>query len=134
MNKTQEKIIRTYISETAKLFPAFYPNKKKIVSDLKESLHSFCMEHQEFTTEELYNLFGTPQEYVASIIDNTDSDELRHNIRMKRRTFVIIGAISVFVIVVIILAVVEIREFTSHLATDHYEIIIEESTPIPDDN
>ena len=54
MNTTQKKIIRQYITRIKSFFPAFYPKKKKILFELKQNLNYFCMEHNNFTMDELY--------------------------------------------------------------------------------
>ena len=120
MSTTQEKIIKKYITETSKCFPTFYPKKRKIISELKEALHNFSTEHQEFTTGELYNLFGTPQEYADSIIKNTNSNELMHNIKMKKSTIFIIVAIAALTIMVAIIAIDKAKDFAADWATNQF--------------
>ena len=120
MSKTQKHILKKYIAQTTKLFPSSYPNKKKIISELKEALHSFCTEHQEFTNEELYNFFGSPQEYANSIIKNINSNELMHSIKMKKSTIFIIVAIVALTIAVTIIAIDKAKDFAVDWANNQY--------------
>ena len=132
MNIAQKKIIRQYITSDKSFFPAFYPKKRKITSELKRSLNCYCIERNNFTTEELYDEFGSPQEYVSAIISNTPNDELLNNIRMKKRTVFIIGLILVFVFAVGITSTTLIVRIASNLATSHfYEIEEVECYTIP---
>lgn len=123
MNTTQKKITRQYIICVKSFFPTFYPKKRKIILDLKQALNCYYLEHNNFTIDELYDEFGSPQEYVSTIINNTPDDELLNNIRMKKRTTFIVGLIFVFVFAVGITSTTLIVRIASHLATSHfYEI------------
>ena len=86
MNTNQKRIIKQYINRIKYIFPTFYPKKKNIISELKQNLNYYYQEHPDFTIEQLYDDFGSPQEYVSAIICTTSEEELLHNIKMKRRT------------------------------------------------
>ena len=131
MNNTQEKVIKQYINKIKSVFPTFYPKKRKILLELKQNLNCYCIEHDNFTIEELYNEFGSPQEYVGAIVSNTSEEELLQNIKMKRRTTFILCIISIFILGVGIASTVIIIKITSKFPTHYTTEIIEEVTHIP---
>ena len=127
MNIAQKKSIRQYITSVKSFFPAFYPKKRKITSELKRSLNFYCIEHNNFTTEELYDEFGSPQEYVSAIISNTSEEELLKNIRMKKRSILLIGIALILIFAIGIAATTAIVRAISRYTTEHYhEVKLEE--------
>lgn len=105
MNDEQNKILKKYINKVNLCFPFGYPDKKKIITELKLNLTSFCGDYPEFTYTDLYNIFGSPESYANSLISLSSPAELRTNIRMKKRS---IFVIILFVAIIIIVACVSV--------------------------
>lgn len=134
MNTAQKKVIRQYVIRIKSFFPTFYPMKKRIISELKQSLDCYYMDHPDFSMDELYDEFGSPQEYVSSIINNTPDEELVQNIKMKKRTAFISCLILVFILGVGIASAIMITKITSNLATSQTIVITEEEIYTLPDN
>ena len=60
----QAKHISRYIKNVKKVFPWGYPNKKKILKELKNNLKLFFNEHPDVSYEDLCLHFGTPDSYI----------------------------------------------------------------------
>ena len=120
MNTAQKKIIRHYITRIKSFFPTFYPKKRKIIFELKQALNCYCQEHNNFTLDELYDEFGSPQKYVSTIINNTPAEELLRNIRMKKCTVFIVGLIFVFVFAVGIASTTLIVRIAARYANNQF--------------
>lgn len=126
MTKEQKSLSQKYIKKVNKCFPAFYPNKRKVLHELQDNLQTYFSEHITTTSEsELYSDFGTPDEYADMIISYTSQDELRNTIKMRARTILISSAIVVFILTVSTVGVFELRKYSLNLATKHVEEIIE---------
>lgn len=124
MNKAQKKCINKYIKEVKHCFPFGYPGKKKIINELKANLIMFSNEYPAFTYNDLYDNFGSPNSYADSLINLTSPDELRSNIRMKKRTLFIVLLVCLLFLTISIAAIVIIIYAQSGLATAGYETII----------
>lgn len=136
MNKAQKKCINKYIKEVKHCFPFGYPGKKKIINELKTNLILFSNEYPTFTYNDLYDNFGSPNSYADSLINLTPPDELRNNIRMRKRSIFIILLVCFIFLVITIYAVIEVIKFQGHLATSGFEVIVieEEGTIIEEDS
>lgn len=84
----------------------------------------FSNEYPTFTYNDLYDNFGSPSSYADSLINLTSPDELRNNIRMKKRTLFIVLLVCLLFLMISIAAIVIIIYAQSGLATAGYETII----------
>lgn len=102
----QKTIEQKYVRNVSRLFPCFYPNKSEILRELKINLRSYFNEHSQTSTEELYSEFGSPEEYVNAVIENTEPGTYRNNIKMRKfaPVFGIVIAILIIAIAFFIIA------------------------------
>ena len=105
----QAKYISRYIKNVKKVFPWGYPNKKKILKELKYNLHLFFSEHPDVSYEDLCLHFGTPDSYIDDRMSLYSPDELRKSVQMKKRKYIIIGLIIFIIIIAFICSVIYIK-------------------------
>ena len=105
----QAKHISRYIKNVKKVFPWGYPNKKKILKELKNILKLFFNEHPDVSYGDLCLHFGTPDSYIDDRMSLYSPDELRRSVHMKKRKYIIIGVIIFIIIIVIICGAIYIQ-------------------------
>lgn len=105
----QTKHISRYIKNVKKVFPWGYPNKKKLLKELKYNLHLFFSEHPDVSYEDLCLHFGTPDSYIDDRMSLYSPDELRKSVQIKKRKYIIIGVIIFIIIIAIICGAIYIQ-------------------------
>lgn len=105
----QTKHISRYIKNVKKVFPWGYPNKKKLLKELKYNLHLFFSEHPNVSYEDLCLHFGTPDSYIDDRMSLYSPDELRKSVQMKKRKYIILGLIIFIIIIAFICSVIFIK-------------------------
>ncbi|MBQ7248080.1 MAG: hypothetical protein IJS22_08330 [Lachnospiraceae bacterium] len=64
---------KKYIKELKRVLPAV-KEKKQFISDMTESLRSFCFEHPDADKETIYSVFGDPKEIAESFAEEAAFD------------------------------------------------------------
>lgn len=105
----QDKYISKYIKNVKKAFPWGYPNKKKILRELKYNLKTFFNDHPDVSYDDLCLHFGTPDSYIDDRMSLYSPDELRRSVQMKKRKYIIIGLIIFITIIAFICSVIYIQ-------------------------
>lgn len=105
----QTNHISRYIKNVKKVFPWGYPNKKKLLKELKYNLHLFFSEHPDVSYEDLCLHFGTPDSYIDDRMSLYSPDELRKSVQIKKRKYIIIGVIIFIIIIAIICGAIYIQ-------------------------
>lgn len=105
----QAKHISRYIKNVKKVFPWGYPNKKKILRELKYNLKLFFSEYPDVSYEDLCIHFGTPDSYIDDRMSLYSPDELRRSVQMKKRKYIIIGLIILIIIIAFICGAIYIQ-------------------------
>lgn len=125
----QTKHISRYIKNVKKVFPWGYPNKKKILKELKYNLHLFFSEHPNVSYEDLCLHFGTPDSYIDDRMSLYSTDELRKSVQMKKRKYIINGLIIFILIIALICCTIYAKHFLNeHCSTTISEGIIAEDS------
>ena len=105
----QAKHIWRYIKNVKKVFPWGYPNKRKLLKELKYNLKLFFSEHPDVSYEDLCIHFGTPDSYIDDRMSLYSPDELRKSVQIKKRKYIIIGVIIFIIIIAIICGAIYIQ-------------------------
>ena len=105
----QAKHISRYIKNVKKVFPWGYPNKKKILRELKYNLKTFFNDHPDVSYDDLCLHFGTPDSYIDDRMSLYSPDELRKSVHMKKRKYIIIGLIILIIIIAFICGAIYIQ-------------------------
>lgn len=124
----QTKHISRYIKNVKKIFPWGYPNKRKLLKELKYNLKLFFSEHPDVSYDDLCIHFGTPDSYIDDRMSLYSSDELRRSVQMKKRKYIILG----FIIFIIIIAFIYGEIYTKHDIDEHSAATIRESFIVDD--
>ncbi len=131
MEKSQKKYVKQYLHQLKQSFPFGYPKLNVLIKETHASILSFSAEHPDFTYDDLVNNFGTPPEYADSLISYTDPEVLRKNVKLKKRTYFIIGGITLVLIIAIFVIAIILYKNKAHMAVSGYETIVDEdSNPI----
>ena len=78
------------------------PLKRQFLSQMQDSLYSYLETHPDACLEDLYAAFGTPQEAADSALLNTDSDQIKKQLKTSQLfhfLFAVVIAIRVMVVV-----------------------------------
>lgn len=114
----QAKHISRYIKNVKKVFPWGYPNKRKLLKELKYNLKLFFSEHPDVSYEDLCIHFGTPDSYIDDRMSLYSPDELHKSVQMKKRKYIIIGLIILIIIIAFICGAIYIqRDIDEHSAS-----------------
>ena len=105
----QAKHISRYIKNVKKVFPWGYPNKRKLIKELKYNLKLFFSDHPDVSYDDLCLHFGTPDSYIDDRMSLYSPDELRRSVQMKKRKYIILGVIIFIIIMAFICGVIFIK-------------------------
>lgn len=125
----QAKYISRYIKNVKKVFPWGYPNKRKLLKELKYNLKLFFSEHSDVSYEDLCLHFGTPDSYIDDRMSLYSPDELRRSVQMKKRKYIILGVIIFIIIIAFICGAIYVK----HFIDEHCAAIITEEFVVGDD-
>ena len=78
------------------------PLKRQFLSQMQDSLYSYLETHPDARLEDLYAAFGTPQEAADSVLLNTDSAQIKKQLKTSQLfhfLFAVVIAILVMVVV-----------------------------------
>lgn len=78
------------------------PLKRQFLSQMQDSLYSYLETHPDACLEDLYAAVGTPQEAADSALLNTDSDQIKKQLKTSQLfhfLFAVVIAILVMVVV-----------------------------------
>lgn len=125
----QTKHISRYIKNVKKIFPWGYPNKRKLLKELKYNLKLFFSEHPDVSYDDLCIHFGTPDSYIDDRMSLYSPDELRRSVQMKKRKYIILGVIIFIIIIAFICGAIYAKHFIDeHCATTIIEgFVVEDS-------
>lgn len=65
---------------------------------IKTVLNDYLTEHPDADFAELSRRFGTPKQVASSCVENMDTEELLHNLRIRRRILGIVAGTALIVL------------------------------------
>jgi len=87
------KISSRYISEIKSFFPLYGKNERKYLNNLKTTVIDYCEEEPINSINELYDIFGYPNEVVNSYFENMDTQVVIKKIKKSKHIKVLLSAI-----------------------------------------
>ena len=72
--------------------------KREIMARIKTVLNDYLTEHPDADFAELSRRFGTPKQVASSYVENMDTEELLHNLRIRRRILGIVAGTALIVL------------------------------------
>lgn len=121
---SNEKIINKYLKAAKKDCPKKL--RKKLDTELKNSLADFCGDASSVSYESLENHFGKPEQYAAEYISSLDGIHLNKKLcRSKRIWIAVISALAVIILMTIAALAYMLKWNREHHPT-RYEIEITE--------
>lgn len=95
------KLCKKYISQIKSFFPVVSKKERKYLNNICDSVNEYCQDNPEATLNEIYDVFGSPQEtinsYMSANADYISSYFKKVNIAkwFKRISIILIVAIIV---------------------------------------
>ena len=72
---------------------------KHVLQNLALSIEEYALENPDFDMEQLIENFGSPENIASTLLEDVDSKNIVHSIKLKRKLFcVIVGLLILFVI------------------------------------
>ena len=72
--------------------------KREIMARIKTVLNDYLTEHPDADFAELSRRFGTPKQVASSYVEDMDTEELLHNLRIRRRILGIVAGTALIVL------------------------------------
>lgn len=99
MNSVQKQ----YFREIKGLLSCSSAQKKFYLTELDSSVGFFLQKYPEASLHDLYTAFGDPHSIADSFLEQTNSDEYRHRLSLKRK--IAIGVISIVAILAVVIGI-----------------------------
>lgn len=104
------KELKKYYRQIKDWLPCGGPLKRKLMGNITATIEGYIAEHPQADFTDLQTHFGTPQQIATAFVDEMDTQELLHSLRIRRRIlrtvfFGIAAAVSIWGIVMLILLI-----------------------------
>lgn len=106
------RIIRSYLPCSGKL-------KKQILMEIRTNISNYLEEFPAAEFSQIEARFGTPKSIAAAYVDDMDTQELLHALRIRRKITIIVVA-AVLIIMAMWSAVVSAAYINAHHDTKGY--------------
>lgn len=97
----KNKLCKQYISQIKSFFPIVSKKERKYINNISNSVNEYCEDNPKATLNEIYDVFGSPQEtinsYMLANADDISSYFKKVNIAkwLKRISILLMAAIIV---------------------------------------
>lgn len=116
MNQNSNNIVNTYLKEIKRKAPAAYCTQ--LMDELESSVECYVEQNSVNRIEVLYQVFGTPDDYVNGFISSLDSPSISKSIqRQKRRNILLISIISFLLLILVVSFIWIMNENHRHTTT-----------------
>ena len=98
--KSSSRSLRQYLHRVRVLLPCSGKQKQRILSEIRGNIESYALENPDCGPEAIQDHFGTPQQIVNSYIEEMDTADLSHKLRVRKillRAAVICAIITVVI-------------------------------------
>ena len=89
---------RRYLRNVKDWLPCSGKLKREIMARIKNVLDDYLAEHPDADFVELSHRFGLPKQIASSYVEEMDTEELLHNLRIRRRILGIVTCTALIVI------------------------------------
>lgn len=92
----RETALKRYFHTIRSYLPCSRKLKKRILDEIHSSVNGYLSDHPDATITEIETHFGEPKNIAAAYVDDMDTSELLHALRVRRRitTAVVAGVIA----------------------------------------
>lgn len=93
---SREAALKHYYRTIRSFLPCSRKLKKRILGEIQNSVNGYLKDHPEANITEIEARFGEPKNIAAAYVDDMNTPELLHTLRVRRRiiTAVVIGVIA----------------------------------------
>lgn len=99
MKNSQKKLAKKYLQQVKAKIPYQTQCSKHVLQNLALSIEEYALENPDFDMEQLIENFGSPENIASTLLEDVDSKNIVHSIKLKRKLFcVIVGLLILFVI------------------------------------
>ena len=118
--------VKCYLRSVSKALPCGRKAKKQLLSQISNSIEDYLQENPNADFEMVQSHFGTPQEIVASYINEQDPSALVKKMRIKKKVLVIVSGVMVAILLMWAGSVVWATIDAKNHVGGYIEIIIEQ--------
>lgn len=86
----RKSAVKRYFRTIRSYLPCSHKLKKRITNEIASSVNGFLEDHPDATIADVRAHFGEPQNIAAAYVDDMNTPELLHALRVRRRTITII--------------------------------------------
>lgn len=92
----RKSAVKRYFRTIRSYLPCSHKLKKRIINEIASSVNGFLEDHPDATIVDIRAHFGEPQNIVAAYVDDMNTPELLHALRVRRRmiTIILVGIIT----------------------------------------
>lgn len=93
---SREALLKRYYRTIRSYLPCSRKLKKRILNEIQSSVNGYLEDHPEVNFSEIVARFGEPQNISAAYVDDMDTPELLHALRVRRKviTGIVVGVIA----------------------------------------
>lgn len=123
MKNSQKKLAKKYLQQVKAKIPFQTKCSKHVLQNLALSIEEYALENPDFDMEQLIENFGSPEDIASTLLEDVDSKNIVHSIRLKRKLFCVI-------VCLLILLLFCMRHFSSNDAVGIQEVIYTSNPPL----
>ena len=115
----RDATLQRYYRRIRSYLPCSRKQKKRIMGELHNRIADYLTENPETDLTLIEARFGKPESIAVACVDDMDTQELLHALRIHRKITIIVVA-AVFIILAMWSAVVTVAYFDAHYDTKGY--------------
>lgn len=94
--KSRDAALKRYYRTIRSYLPCSRKLKNRILDEIQNSVNGYLEDHPDANISEIETRFGEPKNIAAAYVDDMDTSELLHALRVRRRitTAVVAGVIA----------------------------------------
>lgn len=119
MNNKQKVLAKRYTYLVKAKIPYHTNCSRHMLENLSLSIEEYALENPDFTLNELFENFGTPEDISASLLDDIPSGKIIGSFKLKRKLF----CIFLVLLTCLIYCIHHICNFDNHQAIGITEVI-----------
>lgn len=119
MNNKQKSLAKRYTHLVKAKIPYRTSCSKHMLENLSRSIEEYALENPDFTLDELFENFGTPEDISASLLDDIPSGKIVGSFKLMRKFF----CIFLILLICLIYYIHHICNFNNHQAVGITEVI-----------
>ena len=119
-SEKKTKLCKEYISQIKCFFPVIRQNEKKYINYISTSVNDYCIDNPDAAIEDLYNIFGSPQETINSYMSENPDNIVPYFKKINVKKW-IIRVLTIFIITFLIVTSTSIWYYHKENQAFEYE-------------